>query len=308
MSDLPPAPFAVAAFYHFAPLAAPDETRSALIAFCAERGVRGTVLLAPEGINGTIAGGRAAIRDVIAHLRALEGFGDLEWKESRAAAMPFNRLKIRIKREIVTMGKEGVDPAARVGRYIEPKQWNDLAARDDVVLIDTRNDYEVGIGTFEGAVDPDTRSFRDFPDWWKHNADRFEGKTVAMFCTGGIRCEKATSWLVGQGVEDVVHLKGGILKYLEEVPESESRWSGECFVFDQRVSVGHGLRRGRYATCHACRRPVSPDAVAAQGYERGVSCPACIDEFTEEDRSRFRERQRQVDLAARRGARHLAGE
>ncbi len=308
MNDFVPNPVTVAAFYHFASLDALEETRAALMDICGERRVRGTVLLAREGVNGTIAGERGSVLDVLSHLRALEGFTDLTWKESRAEAMPFNRLKVRIKREIVTMGREDVDPAARVGRYVEPQHWNDLASREDVVLIDTRNDYEVGIGTFEGSIDPNTESFRDFPDWWKNNAGQFEGKTIAMFCTGGIRCEKATSWLVGQGVRDVVHLKGGILKYLEDVPESESRWSGECYVFDQRVSVGHGLRQGTYGTCHACRRPVSSDAVNAPEYERGVSCPACIDEFTEEGRTRFRERQRQVDLAARRGERHLAGE
>ena len=308
MNDLARKPVVVAAFYHFASLDALEERRATLIELCRARQVRGTILLAPEGINGTIAGHRSNVLDVLTHLRAFDGFGDLEWKESTAEEMPFNRMKVRLKREIVTMGQEGVDPAARVGRYVEPKDWNDLAAREDVVLLDTRNDYEVGIGTFEGAVDPDTRSFGDFPDWWKENADRFAGKTVAMFCTGGIRCEKATSWLVGQGVDDVVHLKGGILKYLEDIPESESRWSGECFVFDQRVSVGHGLRQGTYGNCHACRRPVSPEAMDAAEYERGVSCPACLGEFTEEDRARFRERQRQVDLATRRGARHLAGE
>lgn len=308
MNALAPTPVTVAAFYHFASLDALEERRATLMDVCDKRRVRGTVLLAREGVNGTIAGEKRAVLDVLSHLRALNGFTDLAWKESQAEAMPFNRMKVRIKREIVTMGRDDVDPAARVGRYIEPQDWNDLADREDVVLIDTRNDYEVGIGTFEGAIDPNTKSFRDFPEWWKDNAGRFEGKTVAMFCTGGIRCEKATSWLVGQGVEDVVHLKGGILKYLEDVPESESRWSGECFVFDQRVSVSHGLRRGTYDTCHACRRPVSPDSFSASEYEHGVSCPACIGEFTEEDRARFRERQRQVDLAAHRGERHLAGE
>ncbi len=308
MNDPARNPVTVIAFYHFAPLDVAGPVRGALIDLCTIRRVRGTILLAPEGVNGTIAGERHAVLDVMAHLRALDGFGDLEWKESEAQAMPFNRLKVRLKREIVTMGREDVDPVARVGRYVEARDWNRLVDREAVVLIDTRNDYEVGIGTFEGAIDPGTDSFREFPEWWQHNAGRFEGKTVAMFCTGGIRCEKATSWLVGQGVEDVVHLKGGILKYLEHVPESESRWSGECFVFDRRVSVGHGLREGTYDICHACRRPVSPDAAGGPGYERGVSCPACIDALTEEDRTRFRERQRQIDLAARRGERHLAGE
>lgn len=298
----------VAAFYHFAALDALEDRRAILVEACRRRQVRGTVLLAPEGVNGTIAGGRGAVLDILGLIRSIEGFADLEWKESEASAMPFNRMKVRIKREIVTMGREDVDPAARVGRYVDPGDWNALIAREDVVLIDTRNTYETGIGSFEGAVDPGTDSFRDFPDWWARNGAQFAGRTVAMFCTGGIRCEKATSWLVGQGVEDVVHLKGGILKYLEHTPEAESRWQGECFVFDQRVAVGHGLAPGTHDICHACRRPVAPDAKQSQAYERGVSCPACLGDFTEEDRARFRERQRQVDLAARRGSRHLAGD
>lgn len=298
----------IAAFYHFAPLDALPERRSALADAGRAGQVRGTVLLAPEGVNGTIAGGREAVLALLETIRGFEGFGDLTWKESHAETMPFNRLKIRIKREIVTMGREGVAPAARVGRYVEPGDWNTLVERDDVVLIDTRNDYEVAIGSFDGALDPATKSFRDFPDWWAQNAAQFAGKTVAMFCTGGIRCEKATSWLVGEGVEDVVHLRGGILKYLEDIPEAHSRWQGECFVFDQRVAVGHGLTPGTHDMCHACRRPVTHGARHSSAYERGVSCPACLDEFSEDDRLRFRERQRQVDLAARRGERHLAGE
>jgi len=257
----------IAAFYHFALLDSLEVRRDALRTLCEARGVRGTVLLAREGVNGTIAGDQAGLRAVLDAIRALDGFGDLEWKESRADAMPFNRLKIRLKQEIVTMGQADVDPVARVGRYVEPTDWNALIERDDVVLIDTRNDYEVGIGSFEGAVDPETESFRAFPEWWARNAAQYEGKTVAMFCTGGIRCEKATSWLVGQGVEDVVHLKGGILKYLEEVPQAQSKWQGECFVFDQRVAVGHGLSQGTHDICHACRRPIAPADTLAPGFE-----------------------------------------
>ncbi len=300
--------FCVAAFYHFAPLDALEETRASLIEIGRQGRVRGTILLAPEGVNGTIAGERRAVLAVLDAVRAMEGFAGLGWKESHAETMPFNRLKVRIKREIVTMGCPDVDPAGQVGRYVEPADWNDLIGREDVVLIDTRNRYEVDIGSFDGAIDPDTESFREFPEWWAANEPDFANKTVAMFCTGGIRCEKATSWLVGKGVENVVHLKGGILKYLEEIPQQESRWRGECFVFDQRVAVGHGLAQGSYDICHACRRPVAPEAIHAPSYERGVSCPACIDDFTPEDRARFRERQRQVDLAAHRGERHLAGD
>ncbi len=301
-------PVTVAAFYHFAALDDLASRREALLTVCRANGVRGTVLLASEGVNGTIAGTDDGIAAVLSHIRGFDGCDVLDAKMSFAEDMPFNRMKVRLKREIVTMGQADVDPAARVGRYVEPTDWNELVARDDVVLIDTRNDYEVDIGTFEGAVDPRTESFRDFPDWWARQGDAFAGKTVAMFCTGGIRCEKATSWLVGQGVEDVVHLKGGILKYLEEIPEAESRWQGECFVFDQRVAVGHGLEIGEHEMCHACRRPVSPDGMQHADFEQGVSCPACIATFTDADRERFRERHKQVLLAAERGQRHLAVE
>lgn len=297
----------IAAFYHFVALDALEDKRAALLALGRERGVRGTVLLAAEGVNGTIAGPRDGVLAMLKGLAQSVGVEALDWKESTAEVMPFNRLKVRLKREIVTMGKADVDPAARVGRYVPPEDWNALIAREDVVLIDTRNSYEVDIGTFEGAIDPRTDSFRDFPEWWQRNRDAFDGKTVAMFCTGGIRCEKATSWLVGEGVADVVHLQGGILKYLEEIPQEKSRWNGECFVFDQRVAVGHGLEQGRHDICHACRRPVAPEAKDTNAYEAGVSCPACIDEFSAADRARFRERQRQIALAAHRGERHLAG-
>ena len=268
-------------------------------------GVKGTLLLANEGINGTIAGPRAGIDAVLDHIRSLPRCADLEWKESTATEMPFPRLKVRLKREIVTMGHPDVDPTASVGAYVAPKDWNALITRDDVVTIDTRNDYEVAIGTFDGAVDPETASFGEFPDWWKANAERFEGKKVAMFCTGGIRCEKATNYLLGQGVEDVFHLKGGILKYLEEVPEAETTWQGECFVFDGRVSVGHGLVEGTYDLCHACRRPISDEDKDHAAYEQGVSCARCITEHSDADRERFRERQKQIDLARQRGTLHV---
>jgi UPF0176 protein len=203
------------------------------------------------------------------------------------------------------MGQPDVDPLARVGNYVAPQDWNALIADPETVVIDTRNDYEVAIGTFQGAVDPNTKAFGEFPAWWHENRERFAGKRIAMFCTGGIRCEKSTNYLLGQGVEQVYHLKGGILKYLEEVPEGDSLWQGQCFVFDDRVSVGHGLEPGGLATCGACRRPVTAQDRTRQGYEEGVSCPACLDEHTDADRARFRERQRQMQLAARRGARHL---
>lgn len=297
--------FTVAALYKFTPFEDPASLKGPLAQLACSRGVKGTLLLAREGINGTIAGSREGIDAVLAHIRSLPGCSDLDWKESTAADMPFARLKVRLKKEIVTMGQPDVNPRASVGAYVDPKDWNDLISDPDVAVIDTRNDYEVAIGTFAGAVDPETRSFGEFPDWWKRNHNRFAGKRIAMFCTGGIRCEKSTNYLIGQGVSEVYHLKGGILKYLEDVPEDESLWQGECFVFDQRVSVGHGLREGHYDLCHACRRPLSEDEKQDPAYEKGVSCRRCIGEYSDSDRARFRERQRQVDLAEKRGQSHL---
>ena len=297
----------VIALYHFTRFSDPASLRGPLLELCLENGIRGSLLLAQEGINGTIAGSRAGLDAVLAHIRALPGCDGLEWKESAASEMPFARMKVKLKREIVTMGQPDVDPRARVGHYVEPGDWNALISADDVVVIDTRNDYEIAIGTFEGAIDPETASFREFPAWWEENQHRFHNKRVAMFCTGGIRCEKSTNYLLGQGVEDVYHLKGGILKYLEDVPEAESLWNGECFVFDERVSVGHGLVEGPHILCRACRRPLRPEDRARPEFEEGVCCHHCVDEYGEEDRARFRERQRQIELAEKRGARHMAG-
>ncbi|WP_423207407.1 rhodanese-related sulfurtransferase [Paracoccus yeei] len=285
----------VAALYHFTRFPDPAALKPPLARLCCALGVRGTLLLAPEGINGTIAGSREAIDAVLAHIRALPGCAELDWKESAAETMPFGRMKVRLKREIVTMGQPDVDPGTAVGRYVAPADWNALIAAPDVAVIDTRNDYEVEIGTFAGAIDPGTRSFRDFPAWWRDNAHRFAGKRIAMFCTGGIRCEKSTNFLLGEGVPEVFHLKGGILKYLEEVPETESLWQGECFVFDKRVSLGHGLRPGHYDLCHACRRPLAPEDRDRPEYETGVSCHRCHAEYSDADRHRFRERQRQAE-------------
>ncbi|WP_374635203.1 rhodanese-related sulfurtransferase [Paracoccus sp. (in: a-proteobacteria)] len=295
----------VAALYHFAPFPDPEALKAPLARLACAQGVRGTLLLAREGINGTIAGTREGIDTVLAHIRALPGCATLEWKESAAQTMPFGRMKVRIKREIVTMGQPDVDPTASVGRYVAPGDWNALISAPDVAVIDTRNDYEVEIGTFAGAVDPGTSSFRDFPDWWRANAERFQGKRIAMFCTGGIRCEKSTNFLLGEGVAEVFHLKGGILKYLEDVPQSESLWQGECFVFDKRVSLGHGLVQGQYDLCHACRRPLAPEDRARPEYEAGVACHRCAGEYSDADRARFRERQRQTELAAARGEDHF---
>ncbi|GAA6201415.1 rhodanese-related sulfurtransferase [Aquicoccus sp. SU-CL01552] len=300
--------YTIAALYHFTRFADPAALRSALLDLCLAQGVKGTLLLAREGINGTIAGPRAGIDAVLAHIRALPGCSDLEWKEAVSDHPPFARMKVRLKKEIVTMGQPDVDPRARVGHYVEPQDWNDLIRSPDVALIDTRNDYEVAIGTFEGAVDPETDSFRDFPAWWAENKDRFHNKRIAMFCTGGIRCEKSTNFLLGQGVDEVYHLKGGILRYLEEMPEEDSTWQGECFVFDNRVSVGHGLKEGPHELCHGCRRPILPEDKARPEYEAGVSCHLCIDETSEADKARFRERQKQIALAHARGEKHLAAE
>ena len=297
----------VAALYHFTKFAAPAALRGPLLALCQASGVKGSLLLAGEGINGTIAGPREGIDAVLAHLRALPGCQDLDWKESPAAQMPFHRMKVKLKREIVTMGKPDVDPLSKVGHYVAPADWNALISAPDVAVIDTRNDYEVAIGTFAGAVDPGTRTFREFPKWWEENRERFHNKRIAMFCTGGIRCEKSTNWLMSQGVEEVFHLQGGILKYLEDVPQAESLWHGQCFVFDERVSVGHGLEPGPHVYCRACRRPLEPEALKHPLYEAGVSCEHCHGEHTDADRVRYRERQKQMDLARARGAAHLGG-
>ena len=298
----------IAALYHFTPFADPAELRDPLLAACRSNGVMGTLLLAREGINGTIAGPREGIDQVLCHIRNLPGCAGLEWKESTAAEMPFGRMKVRLKREIVTMGQPDVDPRAGTGHYLAGAEWNALIRQPDVAVIDTRNDYEVAIGTFEGAIDPGTRSFGEFPAWWQANKERFHNKRIAMFCTGGIRCEKSTNWLLGQGVAEVYHLKGGILKYLEDMPEAQSLWQGECFVFDQRVSVGHGLRPGNLSSCGACRRPLSAEDRQSPLFEEGVRCAHCAGEYSDADRGRFRERERQMQLAAKRGARHLGAE
>lgn len=297
--------YIVAALYHFTRFPDPAAIREPLLNACRAHGIGGTLLLAQEGVNGTIAGTRAGIDVILAHLRALPGCADLEHKESLSETPPFNRMKVRLKKEIVTMGQPDVDPTAGTGHYVDPAEWNALIQSPDVAVIDTRNDYEVAIGTFDGAIDPETKSFGEFPAWWEENKDRFHNKKIAMFCTGGIRCEKSTNYLIGQGVEDVYHLKGGILKYLENVPQGESTWDGDCFVFDARVSVGHGLEEGPHMLCYACRRPMLPDDRKRPEYEEGVCCHQCAHEKTEADKERFRERQKQVALARVRGEKHM---
>ncbi|MFM5954348.1 MAG: rhodanese-related sulfurtransferase [Novosphingobium sp.] len=308
-SDLP---VCVAALYQFTRLEDRTAIRSDLLALCQAQGIKGTLLLAREGINGTVAGSDQGIAALIAAIRQLPGCAAIEVKYSRAAVMPFHRMKVRLKAEIVTMGEPDIDPLADAGHYVSPQDWNALIAQPDTILIDTRNDYEVAIGTFKGAIDPQTTSFRDFPAWFRAQRDRLLGQgkapRVAMFCTGGIRCEKSTAFLKAEGVEAVYHLQGGILKYLEEVPADQSAWQGECFVFDARVAVGHGLAPGSHVLCHACRRPVSQADTASPHYVEGVSCPACHAERSEEQRRGYAERQRQERLAAARGAAHVGAQ
>jgi UPF0176 protein len=300
----------IAAFYKFFRFPDYAERRQALARRFCTLGLKGTLLLAEEGVNGTIAGSPDALEAALAELRALPGAEGLEAKFSEAADMPFARLKVRLKREIVTMGVPGTDPSRLVGTYVKPQEWNALLADPDTILIDTRNDYETALGTFEGAIDPKTESFRDFPAWFRDFRARLDAEgrkpKIAMFCTGGIRCEKATSFVKAEGVEDVFHLEGGILKYLETVPEPETKWRGECYVFDERVSVRHDLTPGAHVLCHACGRPVSPEGRQHKDYVEGISCAACLHEMTDDQRARFAERQRQIDLAKARGEKHMA--
>ena len=295
----------VAAFYQFTRFADPAALRPGLLALARAHDVRGTVLLAGEGVNGTIAGSRVGVDAVLAHLRGLPGCTTLRAQESRAETQPFGRMKVRLKREIVTMGQPAVDPLSGTGHRIDPQDWNALISAPDVAVIDTRNAYEVAIGSFPGAIDPATDSFGDFPAWWQTNAPRFVGKRIAMFCTGGIRCEKSTAYLLGQGVRGVFHLNGGILNYLNAVPPADNLFHGQCFVFDARVSVGPGLVPGPHLSCHACRRPLTEADRASPLYEDGAACPHCADTYTDTDRTRFRERHRQMRLASDRGQRHL---
>jgi UPF0176 protein len=298
-------PCLVAALYHFVSFPRFRELREPLQAFCEANDVKGTLLLAHEGINGTIAGPDAGIAEVLAFLRAQPEFATLEHKESRASKAPFLRMKVKLKKEIVTMGVEDIDPTRVVGTYVSPRDWNALISDPDTIVIDTRNDYETALGVFKGAVDPNLRTFRAFPDWVRDNGELLGKPKIAMYCTGGIRCEKATAFMKEQGFDEVYHLKGGILKYLEEVPPEESLWEGACFVFDERVSVVQDLKQGDHKLCRACRNPLTAEAMASPLYEAGVSCPQCYEVRSEDDRNRFREREKQARLARERGTRHL---
>lgn len=297
--------FVVVALYKFVSLPDYRELREPLLQLCHDREIRGSLLLAAEGINGTIAGSREGIDAVLAYLRSDPRLADLEHKESYDEDQPFYRMKVKLKKEIVTMGVAEIDPNKVVGTYVKPRDWNALISDPEVLLIDTRNDYEVGIGTFKGAVDPETSTFRDFPSYVREHYKPEQHKKVAMFCTGGIRCEKASAFMKQEGFDEVYHLEGGILKYLEEVPETDSLWEGQCFVFDNRVSVGHGLKVGDYELCRGCRRPISELEKTAPGYEEGVSCSACADSLTEDQKKRFRDRQKQVELARQRNVPHV---
>lgn len=297
--------FHIAAFYRFVKLCEPEAVRPALIDICHANGVKGTILLAHEGINGTIAGSATGVECVLMHLRSYDEFSGLEAKHATSEADPFLRLKVRLKREIVRLGVGDVDTTGNTGVHVPPHQWNELISEPDVVVIDTRNAYEVAIGTFVGAAEPKTRSFTEFPAWIAELSGVDRDTKIAMFCTGGIRCEKATAYLREQGFENVFQLEGGILKYLESVPAGESMWEGECYVFDRRVSVGHGLVPGDMEVCPNCNTVVADEDRNQNGYTRAVMCPACAETITEERRQRFAERQRQIDLAAARGTSHL---
>ena len=295
----------VAALYKFVALEDFHQLREPLLDRCIAAGTRGTLLLAREGINGTIAGSREALDEVLAYLRSDPRLADLEHKESVDDHMPFYRMKVKVKKEIVTMGVPGIDPNQRVGTYVRPRDWDELVNDPEVLLIDTRNDYEYGIGTFRGALDPRTTTFREFPAYVRATLDPRKHKKVAMFCTGGIRCEKASAFMLNEGFEEVYHLQGGILKYLEEVPEQDSTWEGECFVFDNRVAVNHRLEKGQYDQCYGCRHPITEQDKLSDKYQKGVCCPSCYDTLSDEQKARFRERQKQVELARQRGEAHV---
>ena len=300
--------YTVCALYKFVALDNYQDLREPLFKFMEENQVRGTLLLAAEGINGTIAGSQKGIEAVLDYLQRDHRLNPITFKNSFTEEAPFKRTKVKLKKEIVTMGVEGIDPLQSVGTYVKPQDWNELISDPDVVLVDTRNDYEIEIGTFQNALNPDTESFREFPEYVKNNLDPEKNKKVAMFCTGGIRCEKSTAYLKEQGFEEVYHLQGGILKYLEDVPKEETMWEGECFVFDDRVAVNHDLEKGSYDMCHACRFPIDEKDMQSDQFELGVSCPHCIDKTSDAEKSRFRERQHQMELAQKRGEAHIGSD
>lgn len=295
----------VAAFYLFTALPDFHQVRGPLLKCCTELDLLGTILLADEGINGTVSGNQENIEKLFEFLRSDPRMANLQYKSAWATEQPFYRMKVRLKKEIVSLGVEGIDPSREVGEYVPPEQWDELITRPDVRLIDTRNDYEVNLGTFAGAEDPQTRSFRDFPEWADSHLDPATDKHVAMFCTGGIRCEKASAYLKKKGFEHVYHLQGGILNYLEKVDQENSRWQGDCFVFDNRVTVDHALKQGDLEVCPACRMPITSEDRESPKFELHVSCPKCFHRLTAERREGLLERARQIDLARKRGEKHL---
>lgn len=295
----------VCALYLFVELADYEALQAPLQVQMDANNLRGTLLLAREGINGTVAGSKTGIDAILAWLKQDPRFAGISYKFSYNEDVPFHRAKVKLKKEIVTMGVENIDPTRIVGTYVKPAEWNSLISDPDVTVIDTRNEYEINVGTFKHAINPHTSSFREFPEYVKTHLDPKQNKKVAMFCTGGIRCEKSTAYLKQMGFDDVYHLEGGILKYLEEVPEDDSLWQGECFVFDNRVTVDHQLERGKYEQCHACRMPITSEDMQSNAYVAGVSCPHCIDQQTPDQKQRFLERQKQVQLAKQRGESHI---
>jgi UPF0176 protein len=300
--------YIVCALYKFVTLENFQQLRQPLLNVMEDNQVRGTLLLALEGINGTIAGKQDGIEQVLAWLKQDPRLSGVSHKESFNTELPFKRSKVKLKKEIVTMGVEGIDPKKVVGSYVKPKDWNALISDPEVLLVDTRNDYEIEIGSFKNALDPNTKTFREFPQYVKDNLDPAKHKKVAMYCTGGIRCEKSTAYLKEQGFEEVYHLEGGILKYLEEVPQQNTLWQGECFVFDDRVAVDHQLNKGQYDQCHACRMPITEEDKKHSQYQKGVSCHHCLDKVSDEQRARYAERERQMELAKKRGQVHIGGD
>ena len=301
--------FKVAALYKFSEIDNPLEIQISLKKTLKELSIYGTILVGSEGINGTIASeDKENLNRALIYLRGLQGFEDLDIKFSDSKKNPFIRLKIKLKDEIVSIGDKSIDPLKTVGEYVKPEDWNSLLQEDDILLIDTRNDYEYSIGTFRDSINPKTKKFRDFPKWLKEQDFTKEDKNnkkVAMFCTGGIRCEKASSFMKNEGFKKVYHLKGGVLKYFESVSKDKSLWDGECFVFDDRVSVKHDLSIGDYDMCHGCRMPITENDKKTKKYIRGVACPNCFDQTTEEQKSRYKSRQKQMELAKQRNQKHL---
>jgi len=300
--------FKVAALYKFSQVAKPGVMQKKIKAKLSRLNIYGTILVGNEGLNGTISGNEDALIKAIDFIKKIPGFSDLDIKHSISKARPFMRLKVKLKEEIVTIGDKSIDPLNQSGKYVEPRQWNKLITDPNTVLIDTRNNYEYSIGTFKDSLNPETDTFREFPQWvkkQKFSKKNKENKNVAMFCTGGIRCEKASSFMKLEGFENVYHLKGGILKYLEEVPKNESLWQGECFVFDDRVSVQHDLSEGSYDMCHGCRMPITENDKRSEQYVRGVSCSKCFNTKTSKQVERYKNRQKQIDLAKSRNRKHI---